>query len=267
MDDPLFWLYADNYRTYNVEVARKLGSINAAIYLSELCQRHKYHRDRNEFISDEKHGDGWFYYTAEKCEERTAMNVDEQRNCYNSLKRLGLIEQVNFGIPCKKHFRLNIEKILDFFGFSKNISSCGQNPNWMWSKPKLDVVKTQTAHYIEEPKEEPEKDLSNTKKNFGKFVKLSEEEHQKLIETYGTESIKEIIDKMNDYCASTKPQGYKDYAAAIRQWMRNEKEKQSKNQGVKNETVKQSIHRQQIANYESGGQKCILTNVLDFSKG
>jgi hypothetical protein len=55
---------------------------------------------------------------------------------------------------------------------------------------------------------------------FGSHVKLKDEEYKDLCSKYGEESIKSIIEEMNDYCSASKPKGYKDYAAAIRQWMR-----------------------------------------------
>jgi len=163
MIDPLFFLYADNYRTYNIEVAKKLGSIHAAIFLGELCQRSKYHAENKEFVSDPRYGDNWFYYTGEKCEERTGMTVDEQRTAYKLLIRRGLIEQANFAVPCKKHFRIKVQEILIFFGLipSNNVSSYGNFPNWLLENPKLDVAKSQTGHYIEEHYIEEHKEDNN----------------------------------------------------------------------------------------------------------
>ena len=110
----LDWLCSDNCRVYSVEVARKIGSINAAIYLSELVQRFEYHSIRNELIDDERHGKGWFCYTAEKCLDRTSMSIKEQKTALCYLIRLGLIEQKNFGVPCKRHFRIN-KKALELY--------------------------------------------------------------------------------------------------------------------------------------------------------
>jgi hypothetical protein len=154
--DPLLWLCQENYRTYNVEVARKINSVNAAIYLSELVTRYKYHLNHNELISHPKHGDGWFYYTAEKCEERTCLTVDEQRTSYALLQRHGLISYVKFGVPGKNHFKLHLDKIAEFFSdFSKNNSSCGKIPNWLSENPKLVTGKSQTIYeQYKEPNDE-----------------------------------------------------------------------------------------------------------------
>ncbi len=58
---------------------------------------------------------------------------------------------------------------------------------------------------------------------FGSFVRLKEGEIESLYEKYGKKPIDEVIEEMNDYCASSKPKGYTDYAAAIRQWIRRRK--------------------------------------------
>lgn len=56
--------------------------------------------------------------------------------------------------------------------------------------------------------------------SFGSHVKLTKEEHKALNEKYGESVITEIIEEMNDWCLAN-GKSYKDYAAAIRQWMRN----------------------------------------------
>ncbi len=51
-------------------------------------------------------------------------------------------------------------------------------------------------------------------------VILSTTEEQQLIKNYGDRAIKEYIEKINDYISSKGLKPYKDYAAAIRQWLR-----------------------------------------------
>lgn len=156
MIDSLFWLYADNYRTYNVDVARKLRSIHAAILLSELASRFRYHRDRKELISDAKQGDGWFYYTHEAVEERTCLTRKNQDTAIEILEKSGLIEKRQIGVPAKRHFRLNPQAIHEFF-----FGGSGQTR--LSETDKLDcpnqtnctVRNGQTAPYIYKPKEEP----------------------------------------------------------------------------------------------------------------
>lgn len=218
--DVFSWLCSGNYRTYNVLIAKKLESLNAAVYLSELCQRFIMHSQKNELISNEKHGDGWFYYTSEKCEERTSLTSKEQRTCISLLESLGLIQTVNFGLPCKRYFKVIEQALSEFCGFSNNISSYDKRANkGDQEKGKQDVPKGQTALYIEEPKEEPYKESSSSrkkddddlKKSFsssdvivtktnGKQISMSQSDiYQHFLRLpYETEVVKEAIARIMD---------------------------------------------------------------------
>jgi len=54
----------------------------------------------------------------------------------------------------------------------------------------------------------------------GKFVKLGKKENEDLCRAYGEGVIAQMSAEINDYLASTGKKPYKDYAAAIRQWLR-----------------------------------------------
>ena len=130
MLDTLSLLF-DNYRNYPVTVARQLGSINAAIFLTELYHRYTYHKERQEIIPDlsEPEKEGWFFFTAETCEERTFLSSREQSTAIKILTDLDIIEQKNFGSPCKRHFRFNLEKLRDYLTNSKKDSSFAKTQN------------------------------------------------------------------------------------------------------------------------------------------
>ena len=167
--DPLFWLYADNYRTYNLDVAKKLNSIHAAILLSELASRQRYHQERNELTSDPTHGEGWFYYTKELLEERTCLTRKNQDTSIEILENHGLIEKKVLGIPSKRHFRLDPNIVNGFF-FDAGQPSLSETDNLDCPKrTTCDVRNGQPGprkHTYKEPKEEPKKDslsLSHSK--------------------------------------------------------------------------------------------------------
>jgi hypothetical protein len=151
MIDPLFFLYQEDYGTYSRSLAKILKSLTASVILGELAQRRKYHFDRDELISDERYGDGWFYMTQEKMEERTSLSRKEQETALKILVENDLIEQRNFGVPSKRHFRLKDQKILELYGLSKKHSSlslsdkldCPKVTNWI-------VTNGQTAHIDKE---------------------------------------------------------------------------------------------------------------------
>lgn len=115
----------NNFRCYNIIIARALGSVHAAIMLSELIQRYEYHQEKNELITSPKNEGLWFYYTQEKCEERTMLSEREQRASLSILENLGIINKCIIGVPGKRHFQIVEEKIIQIIDNSKKISrSC-----------------------------------------------------------------------------------------------------------------------------------------------
>lgn len=119
-------LDSGNYQTYNREVARALKSVNAAILLSELVNRYRYHLERKEIRHFEKHEGEWFYYTIDKCEERTCLSVDEQKSAIKILEARGFFTKKAIGLPAKRHFQINIDAITSFILDPNNFSSSGK---------------------------------------------------------------------------------------------------------------------------------------------
>ncbi len=118
----LDFLNRDDYQVYNRNLARKLGSLNAAIFLSEIISRRKYHRSHNpEGMLNE--GDvEWFYYTVDKAEERTVLSKKEQETAIKILMDRRLLLKSQKGMPAKRYFSLIDDEILNLFGLSKSIS-------------------------------------------------------------------------------------------------------------------------------------------------
>lgn len=159
-----------NYRTYHISVARYLKSINAAIMLSELIGKYKYHLSRNELTDD-----GWFYHTHEAIEMRTVLTRREQDSALNILISFGMVEKKLIGLPAKRHFKINELKILEMIGNEINKSSLYKNAKLgcttenIGDPYNLDCTKTpncigekrQTSHNTYEPKEEPKKEIKD----------------------------------------------------------------------------------------------------------
>lgn len=55
---------------------------------------------------------------------------------------------------------------------------------------------------------------------FGSHVKLTKEQYQEFCKIKSKAQIDELIEEINDYCAASRPKGYLDYAAALRQWLK-----------------------------------------------
>jgi len=132
-------LDSGQYQTYNRQVAHVLGSINAAILLSELINRYQYHRDHEELFEDE-----WFYYTVEKCEERTCLSKKQQNKAFKILEERGFFSKRAIGIPPKRYFKLNFDAILNFIDFSKSSFKGYQREPMKVTKGNLSHIKNST---------------------------------------------------------------------------------------------------------------------------
>lgn len=154
--DPLAFLDEGNYGVYNRTLAIKFG-LNAAVLLSELVGKRRYHQ--NELIHHPSHGPGWFYFTIDHLYERIGLSRKEQETAIKILCDNGLVEIKVFSLPAKRHFRLIDDKILELFSLSKSNSSLSKS--YKLASPKVtnrSVQKGQTPHIYNEPKEEPNKE-------------------------------------------------------------------------------------------------------------
>lgn len=101
----------------------------------------------------------------------------------------------------------------------------------------------------------PSSNLKN-KISHGTHVKLLPDEYAKLCENHSKDEIDNLITQMNDYCAA-KGTSYKDYAAALRQWIIRRKE----NSGKINEKPRISFDQSQ-----SSKPKFKSRNVLSIER-
>ncbi len=209
--DPLFFLCQEEYGTYSRPLAHFLKSLNASVLLSELVQRRKYHTDKKELINDLRYGNGWFYETCEKVQERTYLSRKEQDAALKLLIDNDLIEQKNFGVPAKRHFRLKDENILAIFGLSKNHSRLSDSDKLDCPKGTNCIVPNgQTAHIYEEQllkKKQKKQDAATPAfeelESSEKFSNFLKEKHglkifpsalQECREKYGPEICNKILD-------------------------------------------------------------------------
>ena len=111
------------FRRYNVKLA-KLLSINSSVFLIDLCDCFSHHLIRGEIEGE----NDWFYYTEDKCFERTALSRKEQETSIKLLIENDLIEKKVIGSPPKRHYRVKFKNVKEFFEKSeeKSISPFGQ---------------------------------------------------------------------------------------------------------------------------------------------
>jgi hypothetical protein len=219
MSKLLSFLNQDSYQLYNRHIARYCQSINAAVMLAELINRHDYHHDREELVFHEKYGHGWFYLTHEKCEERTCLTRREQDTSLKILECKGFLEHVNFGLPQKRYFRLNDEKILDIFGLSKKHSKVAAKDNLECERhPTQFVTERQTLHIYKELQEEPD---IRTPTTTSQKVVVAVVDKNKIKED--AEALKDWIDKESEKkrpkLRGKKQQQYQENYQWGRKWM------------------------------------------------
>lgn len=102
-----------NFRIYNSQLAHKLGSIHAAIFLYELIIRYEYHKEKDTDVFLNFDGKEWFYLTHEKAHERLAMTRKEQDSAIKVLIKHELIKKTQKGLPARRYFWLDHQKLFN----------------------------------------------------------------------------------------------------------------------------------------------------------
>jgi len=98
-------LASRNYIILNKPLAKKLG-IHSAILLGELCSEYEYWSSRDQLEEG-----GYFFSTASNIEENTLLTRKYQDKALSNLKNLGIIETKLMGLPAKRYFKINDEKL------------------------------------------------------------------------------------------------------------------------------------------------------------
>ncbi len=100
-------LASSNYIILNVDLMRALGT-NCAIMIAELASEYS-HWSRSGQLQE----DGWFFSTVENVEKRTSLKEQKQRDAINKLKKLNILEVERRGLPAKRYFKINEERLLE----------------------------------------------------------------------------------------------------------------------------------------------------------
>lgn len=94
-------LLGDRPIAYHPILAKKLGGVEAAVFVSQLL----YWTGRSKLPN------GWIFKSQAEFEEETGLTRRNQETARKKLKELGVLEEELKGIPAVLHFRLNLEKI------------------------------------------------------------------------------------------------------------------------------------------------------------
>ena len=93
-------LMSSSYFVRNKQIVKAIG-IEAGFLLTTLIEA-------SDGLANE---DGWFYKTSPSLEEETGLSNHKQSKIIEELTKLGILEQENKGMPMKRYFRINFNKI------------------------------------------------------------------------------------------------------------------------------------------------------------
>jgi hypothetical protein len=96
-------LSQDSFFMINKKILLEYG-INVALMLTALSEGEKLTSD----------GEEWFYQTTPMMEKFTGLKRGKQEKALKKMIELGWVEQKNFGLPMKRHFKINEKAIIAF---------------------------------------------------------------------------------------------------------------------------------------------------------
>ena len=115
-------LMSSSYFVLNKQIVKAIG-IEAGFLLTTLIEA-------SDGLANE---DGWFYKTSPSLEEETGLSNHKQSKIIEELTKLGILEQENKGMPMKRYFRINFQKIEELV-FKKDLKN---------SKPSNEEIEKQ----------------------------------------------------------------------------------------------------------------------------
>lgn len=246
--------YTSQHHSFDIALASKYG-IEEAILIHHFLHWIRINRQAGRNIRE---GKCWTYQSRKEILDHFPYwNLDRVKYLCEKLVALGVLVTANFNkSPMDKTlwYAFADEKA---FGvdeeYSKNLyerQNCPSKGKSAFPKgksaPPIPDTKTNTKTTDKEEEHTPPSPLKGKSTNadsvrvsssssskeekvkFGAFVKLTQREYDEFVKEYNKPGIDSLIEEMNDYCAASRPAGYKDYAAALRQWIRRRKQEKSK---------------------------------------
>lgn len=219
-DSPCF---SGHSHSFDTGLARHLG-VNAAIVFNHIVYWLKINKFKNQNFID---GRTWMYETISQISEFLGYLSEKQvRDAVRILKENGLLIEGNYNQNKFDRTTWYALKNEDDPYFQKMFS---KRPVGQMHPPSRANGKAPQGNCIIQDNNQDKYQENNTQTQgtaakaaclFGSFVRLKNGEYESLIDKFSKKVVDEVIEEMNDYCAASKPKGYGDYAAAIRQWIR-----------------------------------------------
>ena len=208
----------------------KAVGTDAAILLGELCSEYNYWEQRNELTNKY-----WFFSTRENIEDNTGLSEHKQRMAINILLKMELIETKRMGIPCKTYYKLNETNILNCYtSTQKKLIEMPKSPvvenldnkNLNNSSTSDEIFKEPDIENLDINKNKNKNNENHTheaepieeKKEYAIKVTMTEKEYNDLVNTYGIDMAKQLIEQLSLYKQS-KGKSYESDYAAILYWV------------------------------------------------
>lgn len=148
-------LLSSSYWTLSKPLVYKFG-LEAAFLLCNFAE------------AENLSSDGWFYQTIETVQEKTTLSRRKQDNAIESLEKLGVLYSDVRGIPAKRYFKIDYEKISTIL-FEQNVQTS------LSETDKLECAKRTTN------KELSNKELSNKEFNNKAGIKFPSNSSQFIL--------------------------------------------------------------------------------------
>jgi len=178
---------------YNVEVARFLGSINAAIFLNIIM-----------FFED-KSQDGWIFRTEKQIEEDSGLSRYAQECVRIKLKNAGYLTEKKQGIPQRLFYKINWDKLnsdwvkyMEDKDFNSNNSckqDCGKTTNKFAEKPQTSLLKNHNIYSNKYINKNSNKNNNIENKSCDEEKSIEQSQDLVVIETTHNS---DLIEKLNE---------------------------------------------------------------------
>ena len=135
----------DGFISCNKKLAWRIG-MRATILYSELLSRFIYFKNKGKLTRD-----GFFFNTIPDLQKATTLTGKQQRKEMKQLKKLGLVEQNNRGMPKIRYFKIIpdmglIEKLLSESQYCSLLSKVGLSESDIFEHTELPKMPTNKNH-------------------------------------------------------------------------------------------------------------------------
>lgn len=220
-------LSSSKYIIVNKDLIQILG-LHEAVILGELCSEYSYWESRSQLIQDE-----YFYSTRENIEKNTGINAHYQRAAMKKLEEKEILISKRMGIPCKKYYKINENKVIEYLKKAKIIDELSDVHEVNDKEETISTTNNESDELQEENSVEINNNNINNKKNnnkehtheqneceekieYAKKVTMTEKEYQDLVKQYGEQLTSQLIEQLSLYKQANGKSYENDYSAILR---------------------------------------------------